>query len=179
MFLVDEAFIEFGGKPLADLVPEYRNLIVTRTFTKAFSLAGLRVGYGVGPPGVIDWLNRSNDAYLLARPAQAAALACLEHREKIEERVTLLKRWTAEFAEGLERLGIKTYPTETYFFVARLPGISGEAFAAEMRHRSILVKAPHQARLGESFVRFATSTPENNATALQAIQEILAERLAV
>jgi histidinol-phosphate aminotransferase len=174
MFLVDEAFIEFGGQPVADRVPEYRNLIVTRTFSKAFSLAGLRVGYAVGPPGVIDWLNVSNDAYPLTRPSQAAALAGLEHRDKIEERVRRLKNWTNDLRSALEELGIQTFPTETYFFLGKLPGLTGDAFAAEMQRRDILVKALHQPGLGANFVRFTTSTPENNAVALQAIREILA-----
>lgn len=173
MFLVDEAFIEFGGRSVSHLVPQHDNLIVTRTFSKAFSLAGFRIGYAIAPPRIIEWLNRSNDAYPLARPSQAAAIASLEHIDKIRERVGMLKTWTAELAEGLQRLGIHTFPTSTYFFLGKIPGMSGDRFAAEMERRGILVRALHQPGLGDEFVRFTTSTPENNRTALAAIEEIL------
>jgi histidinol-phosphate aminotransferase len=73
-FLVDEAFIGLGGQSVAQLVPRYANLLVTRTLSKAHSLAGFRVGYTVLPDALADDLNTHNDAYPLARPSQAAAL---------------------------------------------------------------------------------------------------------
>ena len=151
---------------VADLVPVYPNLIVTRTFSKAFSLAGLRIGYAIAPTPVVDWLNRSNDAYPLARPAQAAALACLAHLDEIRERTVLLKGWARAFADELARLGVQVFPTETYFFLGKVPGMTGDAFAAELSRRQVLVKSLHQPGLGEGFVRFTTSTPEHNAVAL-------------
>lgn len=172
-FLVDEAFIEFGGRSVSHLVPQHDNVIVTRTFSKAFSLAGFRVGYAIAPPPVVEWLNTTNDAYPLARPSQAAAIASLEHVDKISERVSMLKTWTAELAEGLQRLGIHTFPTSTYFFLGKIPGMRGDRFAAEMEERGILVKALHQPGLSDEFVRFTTSTPEHNSTALAAIEQIL------
>lgn len=172
-FLVDEAFIEFGGRSVVGLVPRHDNLIVTRTFSKAFSLAGFRVGYAIGPPRIVEWLNASNDAYPLARPSQAAAIASLEHIDKIRERVGLLKTWTAELAQGLQHLGLHTFPTSTYFFLGKIPGMSGDRFAAEIEKRGILVKALHQPGLGVEFVRFTTSTPENNRIALAEIEQIL------
>lgn len=173
MFLVDEAFIEFGGRPVADLVPDYSNLMVTRTFSKAFSLAGLRVGYAVAPQKVTNWFNTSNDAYPLARLSQAAAIACLENLDAIRERVKLLKQWAQDLCGNLEGLGIQTFPTETYFFLGKVPGMTGDAFAQELSRRNILVEALHQPGIGENFVRFTTSTPENNAIALEAVKEIL------
>jgi histidinol-phosphate aminotransferase len=177
MFLVDEAFIEFGGAPATELVPRYPNLVVTRTFSKGFSLAGFRVGYAVAPLEVTDWLNNANDAYPLARASEAAAIASLAHIDVIKERASLLKSWTKNLAGGLERLGVKTFPTETYFFLGKLPrGITGRWFAAELRERGVLVKALDQAGLGDTFVRFTTSTPENNAVALEAAAEVLTPR---
>jgi histidinol-phosphate aminotransferase len=173
MFLVDEAFIEFGGRPVAELVPYYPNLMVTRTFSKAFSLAGLRVGYVVAPEGITDWLNTSNDAYPLARPSQAAAIACLENMDAIRERVSLLKGWAQDLRSSLEELGVQTFPTETYFFLGKVPHMTGDAFAEELRRKDILVKALHQPGIGDNYVRFTTSTPENNALALEAIKEVL------
>jgi histidinol-phosphate aminotransferase len=178
VFLVDEAFIEFAGHPVADLVPVFPNLIVTRTFSKAFSLAGLRIGYAIAPKSVVDWLDFNNDAYPLARPAQAAAMASLEHLNEIQRRVDLLKGWAWAFSEQLGRLGIRTFPTETYYFLGKIPDMSGQAFADALRQKKVLVKALDQPGLGEDFIRFTTSTPEQNAAALMAVQEVLAEHRA-
>jgi histidinol-phosphate aminotransferase len=68
-FLVDEAFIGLAGQPVAHLVPSHSNLLVTRTLSKAHSLAGFRVGYAILPERLADDLNVSNDAYPLARPS--------------------------------------------------------------------------------------------------------------
>ena len=119
-FLVDEAFIGVGGESVAHLVPQYANLLVTRTLSKAHSLAGFRVGYAVLPEPLADDLNGHNDAYPLARPSQAAAIATLQHEGKITERCSRLRAWTTQLAQELEALGVRTYPTRTYFFSSRL-----------------------------------------------------------
>jgi histidinol-phosphate aminotransferase len=173
MFLVDEAFIEFGGQSVTNLVPRYPNLVVTRTFSKAFSLAGFRVGYAVAPLVVTEWLNSSNDAYPLARASEAAAIASLEHLGAIMQRVALLKSWSRDFSTSLASLGIKTFPTETYFFLGQVPGMTGQMFASELLKHGVLVKALDQKGLPDNFVRFTTSTPENNAKALAAIAEVM------
>jgi histidinol-phosphate aminotransferase len=90
-FLVDEAFIDLGGQSVVSLVPQYPNLLVTRTLSKAHSLAGFRVGYAVLPAPLADDLNAHNDAYPLAMPSQAAALATVAHLDKIMQRLELLK----------------------------------------------------------------------------------------
>src|SRR5690606_32828857 len=85
-FLVDEAFIGLAGESVAHLVPIYSNLLVTRTLSKAHSLAGFRVGYAVLPEAIAADLNAHNDAYPLTRTGQAAAIATLLHEEKIRAR---------------------------------------------------------------------------------------------
>jgi len=117
-FLVDEAFIGLAGQSVAHLVPEHPNLLVTRTLSKAHSLAGFRIGYGIFPEAIADDLNGHNDAYPLARPSQAAAIATLQHEDKIHARAAQLHTWTEALAAELRTLGVRTYPTETYFFLA-------------------------------------------------------------
>jgi histidinol-phosphate aminotransferase len=172
MFLIDEAFIEFGGKPATDLIFKYKNVIVTRTFSKAFSLAGFRVGYAISNKELIDYLNNYNDAYPLARTAEAAAIASLEHIEKIKERNITLKGLARDFAESLQGLGIKTYSTNTYFFLGKVP-IGADEFTSELNERNIHIRPLHHERLENKFLRFATSTPENNRIVLDTIRDIL------
>ncbi len=90
-FLVDEAFVGMAGRSVASWVPRYRNLLVTRTLSKAHSLAGFRVGYAILPEALADDLNRNNDAYPLARPSEAAAIATLRHEDKIRSRAASLR----------------------------------------------------------------------------------------
>ncbi|MDE3243031.1 MAG: histidinol-phosphate aminotransferase family protein, partial [Nitrospirota bacterium] len=117
-FLVDEAFIGLAGESVASWVPRYRNLLVTRTLSKAHSLAGFRVGYAILPEALADDLNSHNDAYPLARPSEAAAIATLRNEDKIKERAIALRGWAQGLATELEKLGATTYPSETYFFLA-------------------------------------------------------------
>lgn len=171
-FLIDEAFIEFGGEAAVDLALEYENVIITRTFSKAFSLAGCRVGYAIAHRKLIEHLDGRNDAYPLARTAEAAAFASLERLEEIKRRVVALKAMAKGFAKSLREMGIKTYPTETYFFLGRVPHMDAEEFAKALGKRNIHIRPLHAEGLGNNFLRFATSTPENNAIVLDAIKDI-------
>jgi histidinol-phosphate aminotransferase len=174
LFLVDEAFIDLGGASVARLVPEHDNLVVTRTFSKAHSLAGFRVGYAIAPERLASELNGSNDAYPLARPSQAATLATLEHHDEIEHRVVELKAWTHDLARALERLGVKTYPTDTYFFLADFTALDAATVTSALRERRILVKPLGDPRLGPGFMRLTTALPDENALVLDAIADVLA-----
>jgi len=106
-FLIDEAFIGLAGRSVAHLVPEHPNLLVTRTLSKAHSLAGFRIGYAILPEAIADDLNNHNDAYPLARPSQAAAIATLQHEHKILARAAQLHAWTEELAADLRALGVR------------------------------------------------------------------------
>jgi len=172
MFLIDEAFIEFGGEPVTDLIFEYKNVIITRTFSKAFSLAGCRVGYAIGNRELIDHLNGNNDAYPLARTAEAAAIASLEHLDKIRERVIFLKNQAKDFANALHTLGVKTYLTETFFFLGKVP-MDVDEFAKALSKKNINIRPIHLEDMENRFLKFAASTDENNRIVLEAIKEIL------
>jgi histidinol-phosphate aminotransferase len=172
-FLVDEAFIGMAGHSVVDQVPHHDNLIVTRTLSKAHSLAGFRVGYAILPEALADDLNRNNDAYPLARASQAAALATLMHEDRIVERAALLKGWAAALAADLERLGIRTFPSETYFFMADFAPRDAAEIAEKLQARGILIKALRDPVLGNGYMRVTTALPEDNARFLAALTEVL------
>lgn len=174
IFIVDEAFIDLGGRSVVRFVPEHDNLIVTRTLSKAHSLAGFRVGYAICPPAIADDLNAHNDAYPLARPSQAAAIATLEHPELIAERLAQLRSWADKLAGDLRSLGVRTFPSETYFFVADFAPHDASVLAARLRARGILMKPLGDARLGPGFMRVTTALPEQNAQVLDVLRELLA-----
>jgi histidinol-phosphate aminotransferase len=174
-FLVDEAFIGLAGRPVASWVPRHDNLLVTRTFSKAHSLAGFRVGYAILPEQLADDLNAHNDAYPLTRPSQAAAIATLRHEEKIRERSAMLQGWTRGLAAALVRLGVKVFPTETYFFLADFSPRSAEDIARRLEERNILVKPLNDPVLGRGYMRVTTALPDDNRRFITAIEEILGE----
>jgi histidinol-phosphate aminotransferase len=171
--LVDEAFIGLSGEPVAHLVPEHRNLLVTRTLSKAHSLAGFRVGYAVLPRHLADDLNTHNDAYPLARPSQAAALATLRHEDKIRARSVELRAWAGALASAVRDLGARTFPTETYFFLADFAPHDAHELAEQLRRRGVLIKPLDDPGLGPGYMRVTTALPEDNARFLAALEEIL------
>lgn len=172
-FLVDEAFIGVAGKSVARLVPRYPNLLVTRTLSKAHSLAGFRVGYAILPKDLADDLNKNNDAYPLARPSQAAAIATLQHEDKIRVRVTETRSWAQELAGELRKLGVRTFPTETYFFLADFAPHDASAIAEKLKQLNILVKPLNDPELGRGFMRVTTALPEDNRRVAEALRQCL------
>lgn len=172
-FLVDEAFIGLAGQSVVQWVPEYANLLVTRTLSKAHSLAGFRVGYAILPEAIADDLNAHNDAYPLARPSQAAAIATLRHEDKIRARAAQLHTWTKALAAQLRDLGVRTYPTETYFFLADFAPHDAATLAERLRERDILVKPLDDPLLGKGFMRVTTALPEDNTRFIAVLQELL------
>ncbi len=172
-FLVDEAFIGLAGQSVAHLVPEHPNLLVTRTLSKAHSLAGFRVGYAILPIDLADDLNRNNDAYPLARPSQAAAIATLQHEDKIHKRVAELRAWTGQLANRLRALGVRTFPTETYFFLADFAPHDAAEVAKSLREHGILIKPLNDPALGSGFMRVTTALPEDNDRFVQVLKQVL------
>lgn len=173
LFLVDEAFIGLAGQSVAHWVPEHSNLLVTRTLSKAHSLAGFRIGYGVFPQAVADDLNGSNDAYPLARPSQAAAIATLQHEDQIALRVKQLREWTEDLASRLRRLDVRTFPTQTYFFLADFAPHSAKRLAADLKAKGVLVKPLDDPRLGQGYMRITTALPDDNNRFVDALAEVL------
>jgi histidinol-phosphate aminotransferase len=178
LFLIDEAFIEFVGgtkKSAVNLVSDYKNVIITRTFSKAFSLAGCRVGYAIANSELINYLDNINDAYPLSRSAEAAAIESLNHVDKINERVILLKRTTKDLISSLKTLGIVSFPSETFFFLIKIPyeNLDADEFADRLAEHNIHVRPLHLKGLENKFIRFATSTVNNNEIVISTIKEIV------
>ncbi len=173
LFLIDEAFIGLAGQSVAQLVPEYDNLLVTRTLSKAHSLAGFRVGYAILPAAIADDLNSHNDAYPLARPSQAAAIATLQHEDVIHKRGVQLRAWTEQLAAQLRSMGVRTYPTETYFFLADFAPHDATKLAKELIVHNILVKPLNNSALGAGFMRVTTALPEDNKRFVDVLKQLL------
>jgi histidinol-phosphate aminotransferase len=154
-------------------VLEHPNLLVTCTLSKAHSLAGFRVGYAVLPEAIADDLNTHNDAYPLARPSEAAALATLQHEDKIRARNVQLRQWTEELAAQLRALGVRTFPTNTYFFLADFAPHHAATIAASLKAHNILIKPLGSPHLGPGYMRVTTALPQDNARFVVALRTLL------
>ena len=154
-------------------MPEHPNLLVTRTLSKAHSLAGFRIGYAILPSAIADDLNSHNDAYPLARPSQAAAIATLQHEDQIHARAAQLRAWTEELAAQLRALSVRTYPTETYFFLADFAPHKAADLADQLRSCDILIKPLNDPTLGSGYMRITTALPEDNRRFVDVLRELL------
>ncbi len=171
LVVVDEAYIEFGGETAAPLMQTWPNLLVLRTFSKFFGLAGLRVGYGLFPPEIAEALWRVKAPYNVNRAAQEAALAALQEDLPwlLERRDELVQERERLFA-ALERLpGLHPFPSLGNFLLVRVgepleagPVVEGLASAG------ILVRRFSAGRLHTCF-RLTIGTPEQNQRVLSAL----------
>ncbi|MBI3430711.1 MAG: histidinol-phosphate transaminase [Hydrogenophilales bacterium] len=141
--VIDEAYIDFGGESAVDLVARHPQLLVTRTLSKSHALAGLRVGYAIGQPHLIEALNRVKDSfnsYPLDRFAQAGALASMEDRAYFESICAKVVTTRTRLVAEMETMGFEVLPSAANFIFARHSAHDGAVLASRLRERSIIVR---------------------------------------
>jgi len=174
--LVDEAYVDFGGESAVKLVDKYPNLLVVHTFSKSRSLAGLRVGYAIGHPDLIEGLERvknSFNSYPLDRLALAGAVASVEDEAFFQDSCKKVIATRETLVAQLQQLGFEVLPSGANFVFARHPQRDGAELAAALRARAIIVRHFKAARI-DQFLRITIGTDEQCATLVQALGEILA-----
>lgn len=143
LVVLDEAYAEFAPDVLTSLVTRSERLLVTRTFSKAFGLAGLRIGYGVGSTAVVDPVTRARGPYKVNALAEAAAIASLAEGPDalgwVTEHAALAVTVRERLANALRELGFEPAPSAGNFLF--VPTSRAAAIAREMRRRGVLVRA--------------------------------------
>ncbi|MEL0027996.1 MAG: histidinol-phosphate transaminase, partial [Perlucidibaca sp.] len=173
--LVDEAYIDFGGESAISLVGRHDNLLVTQTLSKSRALAGLRVGFAIGQPHLIEALVRIKDSfnsYPLGRVAQAGARAAFEDRAHFDAMCEMVMMQRDSLTVKLERLGFEVLPSGANFVFARHPAHRGGDLAAALRERAVLVRHFRSARI-DDFLRITIGTPEQHRALIAALEDIL------
>lgn len=177
VLIVDEAYIAFGAQPSAvTLIDRYPNLLVTRTMSKSHALAGMRVGYAIGQPHLIDALIRIKDSfnsYPLDRLAIVGAAAAIDDEAYLQKRLAMIVHTRDEFAAGLAKRGFDVMRSSTNFLFVKHPNVSGKQIFDELRERNILVRRFDKPQISE-YLRISIGTDEQMAKVLCAIDEILA-----
>lgn len=176
--VLDEAYFEYTTAAdypngLKDFTGRPR-LVVLRTFSKAYGLAGLRVGYGVMDPLLVDYVDRVRQPYNVSVVAQAAAMAALEDDAHLEKSKEMVRAGMKQLEEGFRKMGIEPVPSQANFVLVRLPHPGNELQEA-LKERGILVRAMAGYGMPET-IRITVGTQEMNARVLAALEELLAER---
>jgi histidinol-phosphate aminotransferase len=169
MVVVDEAYFEFvTAADYGTAIPlavARDNVIVTRTFSKIYGLAGLRVGYAVGQPDTLAQLRRAQVPFSVNSAAQAGALAALAHAERLIERVSDNDLARGQMEEGLASRGLDYVPSQTNFVLIR-PGGDPQALSDALLHLGVIVRP-----MGP-FIRVTIGTPAEDRRFLEALDEV-------
>lgn len=174
LLVMDEAYIEFLEQPM-DLLPivrqgKYPNLVLLRTFSKIYGLAGLRLGYGIGHPEVIAALEKVRQPFNINSLAQAAALAALDDRAHLKKTRTNNFKGLTYLATGFKRLKLEYVPSSTNFVLAKVG--EGARVFNELQKQGIIVRPMGIYQLPE-WVRITVGTPAENARCLKALAKVL------
>ena len=173
--VVDEAYVDFGGESAIKLVGKYPNLLVCQTLSKARSLAGLRVGFAIGSPEVIEALNRvknSFNSYPIDRLAQVGAIAAFEDEDWFRatcEGVIGERGWVTS---KLEALGFDVLPSKANFILARHPDHAGEALAKGLREKGVIVRHFNKPRISD-FLRITIGTADQNKRLVECLKPLV------
>ena len=176
--VIDEAYVDYGTQSCIPLLqgescPE--NLLVVHTLSKSRALAGLRVGFAVGHPALIEGLERvknSFNSYPLGRLAQAGAVAAIEDQAHLEATSAKVIQTRNRLIKELNTLGFDTLPSTANFIFTRHPKHAGEKLYQALRDRGIIVRHFKSPRI-EAFLRITIGTEEQSNELVATLKEIL------
>jgi histidinol-phosphate aminotransferase len=166
--IVDEAYVDFDGATIVDLIATHPRLLVVRTFSKAFGLAALRVGYGVGSPELISTVAAVRGPFQVNALAGRAAIAVLEHDLAwVRDTVALAVGSREKLVGEIKALGLTSYPSRANFVL--VPVADAAAAAAAMRAEGVVVRAFASLPAVGDALRITVGPPAEMTLALRAL----------
>jgi len=175
LIVLDEAYCDFVDRPdysrSIEIVRGGRNLVVLRTFSKVYGLAGLRIGYGIGPAGLLNEMNKIRGPFNTSGVAQAAALAALDDAEHVRRSVEANRAGLAQLGAGLKKLGVHFIPSVANFILVNF-GCDADPLAAELLKRGVIVRPMRWMGFPDS-IRVSVGAQAENEKFLQALSELL------
>jgi histidinol-phosphate aminotransferase len=173
--VLDEAYFEYMPdefKPDTNaLLNKYPNLIVTRTFSKIYGLAGLRIGYSISHPDIADILNRVRQPFNTNMAAQAAALAALDDEEHLSNSIKLNSSGLVQLVDGFDKLGLNHIPTIANFISVNLKREAAPVYDALLKE-GVIVRPVANYNMPE-YLRITVGTKEQNERVLVALKKVL------
>jgi len=175
--VVDQAYYEYVDDDeypeVLDELDRYPGLVVLRTFSKVYGLAGLRLGYGVGSAEIMDALSRVRQPFNTSSPAQAAAIAALDDDEHLRRSRELVVKGRRDFAVALDRMGIPWIPSQANFVLVEVG--DGADATRRMLELGVIIR-PMDAYGFPDHVRITFGTDAENVRCLAALEQVLAAR---
>lgn len=171
VLVIDEAYVDFAEFSALELVKKHANVVVTRTFSKSYSLAGMRLGLAVARPELVAALDKIRDHYHLDRLALAAASAALGDQAYLLATVEKIRDTRARFVAGLQGLGYQVIPSQANFVFASPPDRNGKRIYGALYARRILVRYFSDPVLAHG-LRITIGTDAEMEETLAALKEI-------
>jgi histidinol-phosphate aminotransferase len=174
--VIDEAYVDFGTESAVKLINTYPNLLVTHTFSKGRSLAGLRVGYALGHKDLIEGLIRVKDSfnsYPIDRFAEAGAVAAMQDKAYFEETCKKVIATRTALVSDLQGLGFDIFPSGANFVFAKHLKREGAELAAKLREKNVVVRHFTQPQRVSNYLRITIGTDVQSKLLIDALAEIL------
>ena len=172
IMVVDEAYAEYAEDSMLKRVNEFDNLIVLRTFSKAYAMAALRVGYAVSNLNVAGMMNDVKIPYSLDKISELAATAAVKDQSFIERSVSMVKEQRPLLMDGLRKLGFEPFPSDANFILARAP-IDHKVLVDGLKEKGVLIRDFGSKRRTENCVRMTVGTKELNDMLLEKMAEVI------
>jgi len=172
LLVIDEAYVDFADYHLLELARSLENVVVLRTLSKGYSLAGLRLGFGVARPAILEQLVKVKDSYNVGAVPCAVGAAAFEDQAYRGACVGRVKASRAILAGDLEAMGFRVWPSQSNFLLVRPPDGQARGLYESLKRRRILIRYFQQPPLTDK-LRISVGTDEQNAALLRAIAELL------
>jgi histidinol-phosphate aminotransferase len=173
--LLDEAYFEFCGRTSLKLLEQYPRLIITRTFSKAMGMAGLRVGYLMAHPDLVVQIDKAKLPYNINQFSLTAAQVALDHVDRFQPAIQAIISERERLGKDLAEMpGVRVYPSGANFFLFEVPTSPGLLFE-ELYQQGILIRNVSRYPMLSKCLRVAVGTPEENSRFLTALRQALAK----
>jgi histidinol-phosphate aminotransferase len=175
LVVMDEAYYEYVDDPsypdTVAMLPSRKNLVILRTFSKIYGLAGLRVGYGIGNPEVIAAINRVREPFNVNSLAQAAAVAALADEEFLQQSRAVNRAGKEFLYQEFERLGLSFLPSQSNFILVDV-GMDSQQLMGAMLQRGVIIRAADSFGL-PGFIRVTIGREQDNRRFIDALIDVL------
>jgi histidinol-phosphate aminotransferase len=178
LIVLDEAYVHYAPslnrRKTEEIFRQRRNLLILRTFSKVYGLAGMRIGFAIGRPEMLAAMNKLKTPFNTSGVAQAAALAAIDDREHVERCITTNAIERKRLSEGLTKLGLQPVPSETNFIFMDV-GPEAKEICDELLQLGVIVRPLGWMGFPEA-MRISVGTADENEKCLAALGQILTKR---
>ncbi|MHC1635529.1 MAG: histidinol-phosphate transaminase [Candidatus Methanospirareceae archaeon] len=175
LVIVDEAYVEFYGKSIVKEAVNYENLIVLRSFSKFFALAGLRIGYAITNPQIASYLEKIRQPFSISNIAERAAIEALKEREYFAKICNLIIKDREYLFDALREIdGLKPFPSKANFILVKLLDISSSELMEELFKEGIIIRdVTNLLGLNGDYVRITVGRSDENRKFISILKKIL------